>query len=87
MSIITSIFIGLIVGALARGLLPGEQKMGWILTCVLGIAGSVLAGLVGQALGWYAPGQPAGWIASVVAAIALLFVVSKLRGKGSSTQG
>ena len=86
MGIFYNIILGLIVGALARGLLPGEQKMGWILTCLLGIAGSVAAGFIGQALGWYAPGQPAGWIASVVAAIVLLFVGSKLRGgKGPST--
>ena len=84
MSIIGTILIGLIVGLLARGLLPGEQKMGWILTCVLGIAGSVLAGYAGQAMGWYAPGQAAGWIASLVGAIALLFVVSKVRGSSSS---
>ena len=83
MIILSNIILGLIVGFLARGLLPGEQKMGWILTCLLGIAGSVLAGFAGQALGWYAPGQPSGWIASVIAAIALLFVVSKLRSSGS----
>ena len=85
MGIIYNIILGLIVGALARGLLPGDQKMGWILTCLLGIAGSVVAGVAGQALGWYQQGEPAGWIASVVAAIVLLFVVSKLRGSGSST--
>ena len=62
--IIGTIIVGLIVGAIARFLLPGEQKMGWILTCVLGIAGSFLAGFVGQALGWYQVGQAAGWIAS-----------------------
>ena len=76
--------VGLIVGAIARFLLPGEQKMGWILTSLLGIAGSLIAGFVGQAMGWYAPGQGAGWIASVVGAIVLLFVVQKLRGGSSS---
>ena len=80
MGIIGTIVVGLIVGAIARFLLPGEQKMGWILTCLLGIAGSVGAGFIGQALGWYAAGQGAGWIASVVGAIVLLFVVDKLRG-------
>ena len=83
MSIISTIILGLIVGALARALLPGDQKMGWILTCVLGVAGSVGAGLVGQAMGWYQPGQAAGWIASVVTATLLLFVVSKVRSSGS----
>ena len=83
MAIIYTIIVGLIVGALARFVLPGEQKMGWILTCLLGIAGSVIAGFVGQAMGWYAVGQAASWIASVVGAVVLLFVVSKLRG-GSS---
>ena len=65
---------------IARFLMPGEQKMGWILTCLLGIGGSVVAGFVGQALGWYRAGQGAGWIASVVGALLLLFVVEKLRG-------
>jgi len=83
MGIIGTIIVGLIVGALARFLLPGEQKMGWILTCLLGIAGSFIAGFVGQSLGWYAVGEPAGWIASVVGAIVLLFIVSKLRGSSN----
>ncbi len=84
MGIIGTIIVGLIVGAIARFVLPGEQKMGWILTCLLGVAGSMGAGLVGQALGWYQAGQGAGWIASVVVAAALLFVVSKLKGSSSS---
>ena len=84
MNILGTILLGLIVGALARGLLPGDQKMGWILTCVLGIAGSAIANFVGQALGWYKPGEVAGWFASVVGAVVLLFVVSKVTNKSSS---
>ena len=83
MGILTTIVVGLIVGALARFLLPGDQKMGWILTCLLGIGGSLLAGFVGQALGWYKAGEPAGWIASVIGAVVLLVVVGKLRSSRS----
>ena len=85
MHVLGTLIVGLVVGALARFVMPGEQKMGWILTCVLGVAGSFLASLVGQQLGWYAPGQGAGWIASVVGAAVLLLIVSKLRGSGGST--
>ena len=84
MGIIGTLFVGLIVGAIARFLMPGEQKMGWILTSLLGVAGSFAAGYVGQAMGWYAVGQTAGWIASVVGALVLLFVVQKLRSGGGS---
>ncbi|MDO9091725.1 MAG: GlsB/YeaQ/YmgE family stress response membrane protein [Rubrivivax sp.] len=84
MGIIGTIVVGLIVGALARLVMPGDQKMGWILTCLLGIGGSVLAGFIGQALGWYQAGQGAGWIASVLGAVLLLFVVGKFRGGSSS---
>jgi uncharacterized membrane protein YeaQ/YmgE (transglycosylase-associated protein family) len=80
MGILWTVLIGLIVGAIARFVLPGEQKMGWILTILLGIGGSMLAGFLGKALGWYADGQAAGWIASVVGAVVLLFVVGKVRG-------
>lgn len=78
-SLIGTIFVGLIVGALARFVLPGQQTMGWILTCLLGIGGSLIAGYVGHAMGWYAVGDAAGWIASVVGAVVLLFVVQKVR--------
>ena len=81
MGIIGTIFVGLIVGALARLVMPGEQKMGWILTCLLGIAGSFLAGFVGQQMGWYTVGQTAGWIASVVGAVVLLVVIGMVRKK------
>lgn len=84
MGIIGTILIGLVVGAIARFLLPGEQKMGWILTGALGIGGSLIAGFVGQALGWYRAGQGAGWIASVVGALVLLFVVNKMQSKSGS---
>ena len=84
MGFIGTIIVGLIVGAIARFVLPGDQKMGWILTGVLGIAGSLIAGFVGQAMGWYQAGEGAGWIASVVGAVVLLFVVSKVRGGSSS---
>ncbi|MBA2722822.1 MAG: GlsB/YeaQ/YmgE family stress response membrane protein [Methylibium sp.] len=84
MGIISTIIVGLIVGALARLLMPGDQKMGWILTCLLGIAGAFMAGYVGQAMGWYTVGQPVGWIASVVGAFVLLFVFEKVRGSSKS---
>lgn len=87
MGFIGTIIVGLIVGALARFIMPGEQKMGWILTILLGIAGSFLAGFIGQALGWYQAGEGAGWIASVIGAVVLLFIVGKLRSRsgGSGT--
>ena len=77
--------IGFIVGLIARAILPGTQSLGIVLTAVLGIAGSLLAGFAGQALGWYAQGQPAGWIASVIGAAVLLFIVGKLKGPGASS--
>ena len=85
MGVIGTIIVGLIVGAIARFLLPGEQKMGWILTCLLGIGGSLIAGYVGQAMGWYAAGEGAGWIASVVGALVLLIVVGMLRGRSKTS--
>lgn len=81
MSFLGAVIVGLIVGAIARFLMPGEQKMGWILTAVLGVGGALLATFLGQALGWYSEGQAAGWIASVVGALILLFVVGKLQSK------
>jgi uncharacterized membrane protein YeaQ/YmgE (transglycosylase-associated protein family) len=76
--------IGFIVGLVARAILPGTQSLGIILTAVLGIAGSFFAGFIGQALGWYGPDAPVGFIASVIGAIVLLFIVGKLKGPSAS---
>lgn len=75
MSIIIMIIVGFVVGLIARAIMPGDQNMGIIMTTILGIIGSLVAGYLGQALGWYAPGEPAGWIGSIVGAIVVLFVI------------
>lgn len=74
MGIIGTILIGLIVGLVARFLKPGKDAMGWILTIVLGVGGSLLATYAGQALGWYRPGETAGFIGAVIGAIILLIL-------------
>jgi uncharacterized membrane protein YeaQ/YmgE (transglycosylase-associated protein family) len=81
MSIIGTILVGFIVGLLARALKPGNDRMGLILTTLLGIAGSFVAQYGGAALGLYSPGQPAGWIASIIGAIVLLILVGLVRGR------
>jgi uncharacterized membrane protein YeaQ/YmgE (transglycosylase-associated protein family) len=80
MSIIGTIFVGFIVGLIARAIKPGNDKMGLIMTTLLGIAGALLARFVGEAVGLYGPGQPAGWIASILGAIVLLLLVGVLQG-------
>ncbi len=79
-----TIILGFVIGVLARFLHPGKENMGFIVTILLGIAGSFLAGVIGQYLGWYQAGEGAGFIASVVVAILLLFIVGKVRGSGQS---
>ncbi|GHC57585.1 transglycosylase [Alcaligenes pakistanensis] len=74
MGIISMIIVGFIVGLLARAIMPGDQKMGWIMTAILGIVGAFVAGYLGQAMGWYVPGEGAGWIGSIVGAIIVLFI-------------
>ena len=71
MGIIGTILIGLIVGLVARLLKPGDDSMGWIMTILLGIGGSLLATYGGQALGIYQAGEAAGFIGAVVGAIIL----------------
>ena len=73
-AIIGTIIIGFVAGLLARALKPGDDKLGFIWTIVLGVAGSFLAKFIGEALGWYKEGDPVGFIASVVGAIILLFI-------------
>ena len=74
MSILAIIIIGLIVGIIAKFLLPGDDPGGFIITTLLGIAGSLLAHFAGTRMGWYAQDEPAGFIASVVGAIVLLLL-------------
>ena len=83
MGIIWTLLIGLIVGLIARAVMPGEQKFGWIMTAVLGVAGSFLASFVGKAMGMYADGSPAGWIASVIGAVVLLIIYGMVQKKSS----
>ncbi len=80
--LIGTIIMGAVVGALARFVMPGVQAMGWFMTIAIGVGGSVLAGFLGQAMGWYQQGQGAGWIGSIVGALVILFVVGKLKSGG-----
>ena len=81
MSLIGTVFIGLIVGFIARAIKPGDDKLGWIMTAILGVAGSFLASYAGKALGLYQAGHAAGFIASVVGAVVLLFVYALVKSK------
>ena len=73
-SIIVAIVIGFFAGLIARALHPGDDKAGFIVTTLLGIAGSFLATYGGQLLGLYNQGSPAGFIASVIGAVIILFI-------------
>jgi uncharacterized membrane protein YeaQ/YmgE (transglycosylase-associated protein family) len=81
MWIIWAIIIGLIVGALAKLIMPGPDPGGIIVTILLGIGGSVLATWIGQAVGWYGPGQGAGFIASIIGAIIILAIYRAVAGR------
>jgi uncharacterized membrane protein YeaQ/YmgE (transglycosylase-associated protein family) len=81
MSILGTIMVGFIVGLIARALKPGDDKLGLIMTTLLGIAGAFLARYAGMALGLYQEGEAAGWIASVVGAVILLFIYGLVRGR------
>ncbi len=81
MSFLWMLLIGLIVGAIAKFLMPGRDPGGFIVTILIGIVGALIAGFLGRTLGWYTEGQPAGFLASVVGAI-LLLMVYRLLTKG-----
>ena len=81
MSILVTIVVGFIVGLIARAVKPGDDKLGIIMTTVLGVAGAFLASYAGVALGLYKEGDAAGWIASVVGAVILLVIYSLVKGR------
>lgn len=81
MSIIWTILIGFVAGLVARAIKPGNDSAGFIVTTLIGIAGSLIATYLGQAMGWYTVGQGAGFIASVVGAIVLLFIWGLIKAR------
>lgn len=81
MGIIGTILIGLLVGLVARFIKPGDDSMGWIMTILLGIGGSLAATYGGQALGIYEAGEAAGFIGAVVGAVILLLIYGMISKK------
>ncbi len=79
--IIGWIVIGLLAGGIAKLLMPGRDPGGCIITILLGIAGALLAGFLGQAVGWYDRGEGAGFIAAIVGAFVLLFIYRLVAGR------
>ena len=85
MGIIWTIIIGFIVGVIAKFIMPGSNEpKGFILTTILGIVGAFVATYLGQAVGWYRGGEVAGFIASIVGAVILLFVYGLITGRKSA---
>ena len=81
MGLLYTLLIGLVIGVVAKFLMPGRDPGGCIITMLIGIAGSFVASYLGQAMGWYAPGQPAGFIFSVIGAMLLLLIYRMLFGR------
>ena len=80
-AILGTLVIGLIVGAIAKFLMPGPDPGGCFITILLGISGAFVAGFLGRVIGWYEPGQAAGFIASVIGAMLLLLIYRLIRGR------
>ena len=82
MGIIWTIIIGFLAGIIAKFIMPGDNEpQGFILTTILGIIGAFVATYLGQALGWYRPGEGAGFIGAVVGAIIVLFIYGLIAGR------
>ena len=79
-ALLWELIIGLVVGAVAKFVMPGKDPGGIWITMIIGIAGSILATYLGQAIGWYQAGQGAGFIMSVVGAVVLLLVYRVIKG-------
>ena len=75
------LLVGFFVGLLGRFFMPGNNRMGCLLTIVLGIGGALLAGWFGQYMGWYAPGEPAGFLGAVVGAVVVLAILRLFSGR------
>jgi uncharacterized membrane protein YeaQ/YmgE (transglycosylase-associated protein family) len=85
MSLLAALVVGLIVGAIAKLLMPGRDPGGIIVTMLIGVAGALIATFLGRALNWYGPGQSAGWIASIIGAVVLLLLYRMFTGRRGTT--
>jgi uncharacterized membrane protein YeaQ/YmgE (transglycosylase-associated protein family) len=86
MGILWTLIIGLVVGAIAKFLMPGKDPGGFIVTMLIGVAGALLAGFLGRAMGWYAnPGEGPGIIASIIGALLLLLLYRMFVGRRGTT--
>jgi uncharacterized membrane protein YeaQ/YmgE (transglycosylase-associated protein family) len=86
MSFLWTLIIGLVVGAIAKLLMPGREPGGVIVTMLIGVAGALLAGFLGRALGWYNnPGEAPGIIASIIGAMVLLLLYRLFLGRRGTT--
>ncbi|MDQ2977616.1 MAG: GlsB/YeaQ/YmgE family stress response membrane protein [Acidobacteriota bacterium] len=81
MGILGWILFGLVVGALAKFLMPGRDGGGILVTILLGIVGALLGGFLGRALGLYQPGEPAGFVGALVGAVLVLFLYRAMAGR------
>ena len=81
MDILWTLIVGLVVGAIAKLVMPGKDPGGIIVTMLLGVAGAFIAGMLGQALGWYDAGEGPGIIASIIGALILLFIYRMIIGR------
>lgn len=81
MEFLWMLFIGLIIGIVAKFLTPGRDPQGCLVTMLIGVVGSMLAGWIGRSAGWYREGEPVGFLASVLGAILLLLVFRMITGK------
>lgn len=84
MSILWLIVIGLVIGVVAKLLMPGNDPGGAVITILLGIAGSIVAAFIGRSLGWYVEGQAAGFVASVFGSILLLALYRALSSRSNA---
>ena len=87
MHVLWMVVVGLIIGAIAKLLMPGRDPGGVIVTILLGIGGSIVAGLLGRAVGWYREGEPVGFISSVLGAIILLAIYRVVVGRNAGGGG
>lgn len=85
MGIIAWVLFGLVVGVVAKFLMPGRDPGGFVITAVLGIVGALLGGFIGQSLGFYREGEPAGFIMAVLGSIILLFLYRMFAGRSGHT--